>query len=88
MGVLSSFDYSVHVPDLKSAADKKAVLTPMPGSAFAEAENKETVDACVSSLGLDVGLKRLLLNAKLAQFKSETEESDLHTAFLETLAMQ
>ncbi len=61
----------------------------MPGtSPFSDSENSEAVDACVASVGLDVGLKRLLLNAKLAAFKSEAEGSDLHTAFLETLAMQ
>ena len=48
----------------------------------------KALEDCVATSKFDVPIKELLKNAKLAQFKSDTEGIDIHQAYLESLAMK
>eukprot|EP00392_Amoebophrya_sp_AT5.2_P014516 g14673.t1 len=79
----SAFNYKFDVPDLRKEVEKEAVLKAQAGFD----EDPKATKECVSAAKMDLGVKRLILNAKLAKFKADTENISLVQAFLETLTL-
>ncbi|CAD7960113.1 unnamed protein product [Amoebophrya sp. A120] len=79
----ASFNYKFDVPELANEAEKAEVLKKQAGFD----EDPKAVKECVSAAKMDLGVKRLILNAKLAKFKADTENISLVQAFLETLTL-
>ncbi|CAD7956864.1 unnamed protein product [Amoebophrya sp. A25] len=79
----SSFNYKFDVPDLQKPTEKEEVLKMQAGFD----EDPKAVKECVEAAKIDLGVKRLILNAKLAKFKADTENINLVQAFLETLTL-
>lgn len=71
------------VPELVSAEDKLSILRKQDGFR----EDGEAAKKCVERLGdaAGVGVKRLILDAKLSKFKADQEGVPIDVAFAENL---